>query len=404
MRGMGTELTIGERIAWYRRRRSLSQQVLANLVDRTEDWLNKVENNRIQLDRLSVITALARELDITLGDLLAEPSLVEWSVDTGRRTVPELRKALLTYRQLIPARTESDAQPVEELVGRVSAVWEAYQDARFGYTITALPGLVSDLDTAVRQYNGAERLRCQRLLALTYQAATGVLTKVGEADLACVSAQRGYDLAEQAGERVVLASLTRSVTHALLAAGRFDDAVQVTSDASSVIEPLGSRSSRAYISVYGTLFLTGAMAAARAEDRSTVQSFLEEADEAARRLRGDDNLVWTAFGPTNVAIHRVATAMELGDVKLAIDLGARIDVTPLPVERRVRHSLEVARAYSATGDRETALGMLLAAERDAPEQVRHHSLSRDLVLTWLRRSRGVLAADLEGLAARLKVL
>jgi transcriptional regulator with XRE-family HTH domain len=69
MHGLGTDLTIGERVAWYRRRRGLSQQVLANLVDRTEDWLNKVENNRIQLDRLSVITALARELDITLGDL-----------------------------------------------------------------------------------------------------------------------------------------------------------------------------------------------------------------------------------------------------------------------------------------------------------------------------------------------
>jgi transcriptional regulator with XRE-family HTH domain len=166
MHGLGTDLTIGERVAWYRRRRGLSQQVLANLVDRTEDWLNKVENNRIQLDRLSVITALARELDITLGDLLAEPSLVEWSVDTGRRTVPELRKALLTYRQLIPTRTESEAQSVEELVSRVTAVWDAYQDARFGYTITALPGLVSDLDTAVRQYDGTDRLRCQRLLAL----------------------------------------------------------------------------------------------------------------------------------------------------------------------------------------------------------------------------------------------
>jgi transcriptional regulator with XRE-family HTH domain len=92
MHGLGTDLTIGERVAWYRHRRGLSQQVLANLVDRTEDWLNKVENNRIQLDRLSVITALARALDITLGDLLAAPSLVEWSVDTGRRTVPELRK------------------------------------------------------------------------------------------------------------------------------------------------------------------------------------------------------------------------------------------------------------------------------------------------------------------------
>ncbi len=351
-----------------------------------------------------MITALAQELDITLGDLLAEPSLVEWSSETGRRTVPELCAALLTYRQLIPNRTEAQARPLRELVSRVSVVWDAYQNARFGYTITALPSLISDLDGAVRQYEGADRVRCQRLLALTYQAATGVLTKVGEADLACVSAQRGYDLAEQAGERVVIASLTRSVTHALLAAGRFDDAVQVTSDASSLIEPLGSESSRAYVSVYGTLFLTGAMAAARADDRDTVQSFLAEADQAARRLRGDDNLMWTAFGPTNVAIHRVATAMELGDVQLAIDLGPRIDVTALPIERRVRHMLEVARAYSAVGDRDTALGMLLTAERDAPEQVRHHSLSRDLVLTWLRRSRGVLTADLEGLAGRLNVL
>jgi hypothetical protein len=96
--------------------------------------------------------------------------------------------------------------------------------------------------------------------------------------------------------------------------------------------------------------------------------------------------------------------MELGDVQLAIDLGPRIDVTALPIERRVRHMLEVARAYSAVGDRDTALGMLLTAERDAPEQVRHHSLSRDLVLTWLRRSRGILTAELEGLAGRLNVL
>jgi hypothetical protein len=36
----------------------MSQRVLADLVGRTEDWLNKVENNRIQLDRISVIQNL----------------------------------------------------------------------------------------------------------------------------------------------------------------------------------------------------------------------------------------------------------------------------------------------------------------------------------------------------------
>ena len=42
------------------------------------------------------------------------------------------------------------------------------------------------------------------------------------------------------------------------------------------------------LSVYGTLFLTGAMAAARAEDRGTVRDFLTEADTAARTLGTDD--------------------------------------------------------------------------------------------------------------------
>lgn len=37
MRGAGGRLSIGERIAFYRRRRGLSQAVLADLVGRTED-------------------------------------------------------------------------------------------------------------------------------------------------------------------------------------------------------------------------------------------------------------------------------------------------------------------------------------------------------------------------------
>lgn len=60
------------------------------------------------------------------------------------------------------------------------------------------------------------------------------------------------------------------------------------------------------------------MAAARAEDRATTRTFLTEADAAAGRLGRDANHLWTAFGPTNVAIHRVATAGELGDVRVAI--------------------------------------------------------------------------------------
>jgi len=95
--------------------------------------------------------------------------------------------------------------------------------------------------------------------------------------------------------------------------------------------------------------------------------------------------------------------MEPGDVQVAVDLGPRVDASPLPKERRIRHAIEVARAYSAWNRHDEALSVLLDAERQAPEQVRHHYLSRQLVLSWIRRERGKPSGQLAALARRLRV-
>ena len=153
----------------------------------------------------------------------------------------------------------------------------------------------------------------------------------------------------------------------------------------------------------GTLFLTGAVAAARADDRPSATAFLAEAADCAGRLGRDANSMWTAFGPTNVAIHRMTAAMELGDVQIAVDLAPRIDASALPTERRVRHAIETARAYTARNRRGDALGVLLDAEQLAPEQIRHHAISRQLVLSWLRNNRGARSVALEQLAGRLRL-
>ncbi|MEU0548535.1 hypothetical protein [Micromonospora sp. NPDC005979] len=174
--------------------------------------------------------------------------------------------------------------------------------------------------------------------------------------------------------------------------------------ASGVRQPGLKHATPALLSVYGTLFLSGAMAAARANDATTTRTFLATADQAAGKLGGDANHFLTAFGPTNVAIHRVATAAELGDLQVAVDLGPRVNTAGLPIERRVRHALEVARAYSSWNRVDEAQAAILDAEQIAPEQVRHHFLSRQLALTWIRRQRGKPSAELVGLAQRLKVL
>ncbi|MET9404636.1 helix-turn-helix transcriptional regulator [Streptomyces sp. NPDC002935] len=404
---MTTNLTIGERVAWYRRRRGMSQEVLAGLVGRTVDWLSKAENNRLELDRLSVIKALADALDISLGDLLAEPTLMDWTHESGKHTVPALRSALMNYRQLTPLLglpTEGEPTRLEELRRNVTEVLDAYQASRYGFATRRLPLLLADALIAAQAYEGRDREQANELLALTYQSAAMVLGKVGEVDLAWIAADRGLAAAQQSGNPAVTGSLFRSVAHCLLTTGRFDSAVQLVGDAADYLRPGLADATPDFLSIYGTLFLAGSMAGARAEDRSTVREFLTEADQAARRLGRDANHMWTAFGPTNVDIHRVATAAELGDMQVAVDLGPRIDTSNLPTERRTRHNIEVARALSAHNRTDDAVAMILEAESWAPEQVRSHYLARELVLTWIRNHRGRPSQTMAGLADRLHVV
>jgi transcriptional regulator with XRE-family HTH domain len=408
MRGITETLSIGERVAWYRRRRGISQEVLAGLVGRTTDWLSKVENGHITLDRLSVIKSLADQLDVQIGDLLAEPSLLDWTADTTGSTVPALRDALMDYRHtspLIGIPQTCEPPNLDLLRSKVGAAWTAYQDSHYAQATRLIPDVLTDAHRAVNAYEGDDLLRAQGSLALAYQGAAMVLTKIGEADLAWIAAERGLSAAQASEDLTVIGSLFRSVSHCLLANGRFDAAKQLTANVGEYLQgAVGGDASPELLSVYGTLFLAGAMAAARSDDRTTVQAFLKEADECARRLGRDANHMWTTFGPTNVAIHRVSTAMELGDVQIALDQGPRIDASALPVERRVRHALEIARAYAAHNDTDQALTLVLDAEELAPEQVRYHFLSRQLVTKWVRQQRGKPSYQLAELARRLRVI
>lgn len=97
-------------------------------------------------------------------------------------------------------------------------------------------------------------------------------------------------------------------------------------------------------------------------------------------------------------------AAELGDYQLAADLGRTIDASPLPMERQVRHRLEVARALHFRRQQEEALGLVLDAERQAPEQVRRHFLTHSLVHEWVRSRRLTPTQDLHGLARRAGIL
>jgi hypothetical protein len=159
----------------------------------------------------------------------------------------------------------------------------------------------------------------------------------------------------------------------------------------------------AALSVYGTLFLVGSMAAARFGDGPRTADYLRESSNAAQRLGKDANHLWTAFGPTNVAIHRVNTAMELGNIQAALNSGPSLNTAAVPTERRARYLLDIARAHSMVGNRDDALSTTLTAERIAPEQVRQHYLGRSIVTTLMRSATGKPTTELEKLAERMKI-
>src|SRR5262249_55140815 len=151
------------------------------------------ENNRIDLDRLSVIRRLSDALDVSLGDLIGEPTLLDWTPDSGTSTVPALRATLMDYRQLTPilSTPDSDTEPTSlaDLEHEVQAVFDAYQAPRLGFAAGRAPLLLAEAIIAARQYDGHSQIRANELLAMSYQAAASSLTKLGESDLAWMAAE-----------------------------------------------------------------------------------------------------------------------------------------------------------------------------------------------------------------------
>jgi hypothetical protein len=134
---------------------------------------------------------------VTVGDLLGEPSVLEWTAPVQGPTLNILRDSLMDYPSL--TGTLSDARPLapEILDQAVHDVWSAYQDSRFGYVATRLPALLAGARVAVAEATtSATRLHMLRVLAFSYHAAAATMTKVGEADLSWIASDRGLSAAE----------------------------------------------------------------------------------------------------------------------------------------------------------------------------------------------------------------
>ncbi|PRY14763.1 hypothetical protein CLV70_1684 [Pseudosporangium ferrugineum] len=235
--------------------------------------------------------------------------------------------------------------------------------------------------------------------------ASGLFLKAEEPALAAICADRSFTAAVSTGDELIRASSTRAVVHTLLTAGHAAAAVDVAVTAADRLAARTDMRTDAALSLYGALLLRGAVAAARLGDISQAHRLLDDAEHAATRLGADRNVCWTAFGPTNVAAHRVAIAVESGDAGTAVRLARTVDLRQMKLpERKAMLLLDAARAFTQWGKCDQALECVQRAEQQAPEEVRSRPAVQQLVLDIVQRSPASAKRRAQEFAATVGVL
>ncbi|GAA4846594.1 helix-turn-helix transcriptional regulator [Saccharopolyspora rosea] len=407
---IGDDATVGERIAYYRRRRGYSQAVLSGLLGRSEEWLSQIERGARDLDRLSVIRQVADALRIEPTKLLPGPfhatprQTANGTVGTAPDAVPAIETAMLRYDGMasLVGVPERDVVDLEDLRRRISVAYVCSQTEQWSRMAPLVPDMIADSYHAVRQADDDAALRRARSLeALVYRVTSGMLDRLGESRLPWVAAERSMAAAEQTDDPLLIAGGAWRLAVVLRHAGRISESTEVPIAAADALRARDRNATPGHLSVYGSLMLKGAVGAATSNDHATAQDCLREVDRTAERLGEDRNDFWLAFGPTNVAIHRVWLALEMGDPGRAVDLADSVPLDRLPAElaeRRVSHLITVAWARYLRRDYREALDSLRDARECAPEQLLFTGRVHAMLRGMLQRERRSVKRDLRELA------
>jgi transcriptional regulator with XRE-family HTH domain len=398
---------IGRRIARQRRRRGLSQVVVAGLVGRSESWLSQVERGRRSIDSHSVLVRLAEILDVDISQLTSDDSGADMVKYEGAAAIREAMLQYETLPEMIKSGGADDRPRLSWLGHELRRANRLYQAAHYNEAGRLLPGLIGATEQASQTRRGDDRRSALTLTALVYQSVAMTLSRVGEADLAWNAADRSLSAARMADRPLLAAVGAYRLGYVLIRQKRAREAEDLAIRARDALAASVRRPTPLVLSVRGGLCLVAVAAAASRFNRAAVDRHLASARELANLIGADRNDFWSAFGPTNVVIHEVSAAVSFGDAKLALKRGENLDVERLGpglLGRRAQVSLDLARAYALQRKDAASVNTLLQAERLSPGLVRYDSSTNDLLTELVRREHRASTPELRGLAHRAGVV
>jgi transcriptional regulator with XRE-family HTH domain len=300
-------------------------------------------------------------------------------------------------------RRTADAPPdLAALTAAVDWARSQYQACHYTELIKHLLGLLARLHDACLALDGEDRLRAHTLSADAHHVAAGLLLKLDDQGLAYLAADRSMRAAQASQDPVTVGASARIITHTLMNGHHLGAAIATASThAARLDRDIGAHIPES-LSVYGSLLLRGAIAAAQHDKRDTAHELLTEAEDAARRLGVDGNLRWTAFGPTNATLHRVNIAVTLGDAGTAVDVARSVDLRTITVpERKASLLIDSARAFLQWDKPDKAYVALRAAEETAHEEVAGRPSVHRLVRQLVTAAPPALRRDAEQFAAQI---
>ena len=394
---------LGRKIAQHRKRRGLSQRDFAHLVGRSEAWVSQVERGVRRIDRMSVLETLAEVLEIPVSELAAEAPIVASAAEEppgGSRLRLVLSGAHALNAML---RTDYEHTEIEELRHRTEQAWQLTHGARYLELTELLESLVPSLEAAARSVPNGQRLEYFQLLNATYQACSSALSKLGKFEAAWIAADRAITAAERAEDPLLMAAGEFRLCLTFHGAGHFDQVESTTSTACAALTSLVEKGQPEAMSLFGVLTLQRAVAAARRNEATAAYRHIARARSIAERLGDGRNDYNTEFGSTNVVLHEVAVAVDLGDAGVALRSADGVDASGLSPERQGRFFIDVARAHLQRRNAEAAVTSLERAESITPEQVRSHQLVRQAI-TDLLTVQDPPGPAVQGLARRAGIL
>lgn len=362
----------------------MRQDQLAAAISRTASWVSQVERGVQPVVRLDVLQLLANGLGVSVQTLRPDAPPPAASPPAASDQPNDLDLARLSLSghpaldALLATQDRAVAHDPAELAGTVERLWQLTHTTRFAELSSAIADALPRLERAARTADAGDRAEIHLLLSQAYQALAAAFVRQDEADAAWVAADRAIRAAEQSGQPLHVFAGTFRMAHAFVRLQRLDQAEHVAKMAVAALRTHSStsRPSPETLSVLGSLHLVLALAAARGGRREQARREIASARDIAAQLGEDRNDFNLEFGPTNVEIQAVSTAVELGDAGEALELGHRIDAGRLSPERRSRLLIDLGRAHAQRRNLGEALDCLLRAEEVAPESVRNHVAAR----------------------------